>query len=181
MPRDSTWTNPYGLVVGFGTHTPDNEIAGVHQSGSVRTLSMLVDLVNLEDTDSITAASFDARAAIIPRGSHIESATIQVTALATSGGAATLDIGLYDSDFSSVTVDDANGIDIDIAVTAIDALGDIVICDGALVNGVVSTGATSNSDTMVILGFEAAAFTAGQVLLTLQYITPQVAGRTIAS
>lgn len=180
MSRGSQWTNNDGVVVGFGTHTADNEIPAVTAgAGSVKTMTMVVNLADLEDTDLITVASIDARATVIPRGSVIKAATVQMTVAATSGGSATLDIGFYDADTSSITVDDANGIDVDIALTAIDAVGDIVICDGALVNGVTPAGTTSNSDVVVVAGFEAAVFTAGQAIITVEFIPPAVIARTI--
>jgi hypothetical protein len=53
-------------------------------------------------------------------------------------GATTLSIGLKQLDGTDI---DPDGIDATIAKTAIDADGDVVQCDGALVNGVVSIGA----------------------------------------
>ena len=95
MSRASTWTNADGLDVGFGKHTVDNEVAAVHSTmGPLKTMTMLVNLVDLEVAGSITAASFDARAARIPRGSHIKRAFTRTTVAATSGGAATLGIGM---------------------------------------------------------------------------------------
>lgn len=171
MPRDNTWTNSDGLVVGFGTHTEDNGVQAVTgDSGTVRTYTIeLPDATLLEDTDSITVASIPPQAVAIPRGSVLNRATLHVTTAFTSAGAATLDIGFYSA---AAVVDDANGIDVDIALTAIDAIGDIVICDGALVGGVVPLGATSNSDVYVVFGDEAAVYTAGAATLVLEVQVP---------
>ena len=180
MARNATWTNSDGLVVGFGTHTSDNNVMALATGGTVRQYTIeLKDATALEDTDAITVASIPPQSVLIPRGSAIKSATFSVTTAFTSGGSATLDIATYSA---AAVVDDGNGIDADIALTAIDAIGDVVVCDGALVGGVVPAGATSNSDVAVVFGFEAAAFTAGAGVLTLEVIVPHGGqGTTLAA
>jgi hypothetical protein len=182
MSRANRWNNPDGLLVGFGTHSADNDVMAAHAGGgALISATGLWNLVDIEDTDSITIASYNPQALVIPRGSWIARATLRTTVAITSSNSAVLDIGLYDADFSSVTVDDADGIDADIAITAHNALGEMVECDGALVNGVIQVGATSDSDCVVILGWDAFAYTAGQVELTIEYLPPLLAGRTIAN
>ncbi len=181
MSRDTLWTNQDGLRVGFGTHSQDNDVLAVVEGGTVKQYTIeLPDATLLEDTDAITVAgSIPPQSVLIPRGSVLKSATFSVTDIFTSGGAATLDIGFYSA---AAVVDDANGIDVDLALTVIDAIGDIVVCDGALVGGVVPLGATSNSDVVVVFGFEAAVYTAGAGVLTLEVIVPHGAqGRVLAA
>jgi hypothetical protein len=181
MPRDNTWTNSDGLIVGFGTHTEDNGVGAVTGlSGTQVTYTIeLPDATLLEDTDAITVASIPPQSVAIPRGAILNRATFSVTTAFTSGGAATLDIGFYSA---AAVVDDANGIDVDIALTAIDAIGDVVVCDGALVGGVIPLGATSNSDVFVVFGDEAAVYTAGAGVLTLEMTYPHGSqGRTLAA
>jgi len=186
MGRNATWTNDDGLVVGFGTRTNDNEVSAVvgGKSNTV-VIRQVIDLADLEDTDSITIASFSPNAHVIPRGSFVKRATIQATVTPTTGSTSLLDIGFYDADTSSITVDDADGIDADVTLAAM-TIGDMVDCNGALVGAtykstVLAVGATSDSDVVVIAGFETAAFTAGQIILTVEYIPPTVVGRTIAN
>ena len=181
MSRGNTWTNPDGLIVGFSTHSVDDNVGAVTgDSGTLRTYVIeLPDATLLEDTDAITVASIPPQSLAIPRGSIINRATFSVTKVFTSGGAATLDIGLYALD---ATVDDANGIDVDLALTVLDAIGDVVICDGALVGGVVACGATSNTDVYVVFGDEATVYTAGAGVLTLEVLVPHGAqGATLAA
>jgi hypothetical protein len=182
MARNETWSNADGLNVGFGTHTADNTIARVVSTDNmVVTTQQLFNLLDLEDTDAITVASMPVANHVIPRGSRITKADLVVTVGATSGGAATLDIGTYEAggDGSATGDDLAAGIDVDIAVTALNVIGDAVICNGALVNGVLTVGAVSTSDVVVVCGFEAAAFTAGQIILTVSYIPPSINDRVI--
>ena len=185
MSRANTWANSDGLVVGFGLRTDDSHVAAVTgESGTLRTYVIeLPDATALEDTDAITVASLPPQSATIPRGSYIKKATLQVKTAFTSAGAATLDIGTYaaNGDGSSSGDDDADGIDADIALTVIDAIGDVVVCNGASVAGVVPVGIVANTDVAVVFGFEAAVFTAGAATLTLEVLVPSgTMGRTLA-
>lgn len=186
MSRDNTWSNQDGLEVGFGARTEDIGAMRVIEGGTVKQYVIeLVDAAVLEDTDIVTVASLGpVNQVVIPRGALIRAANFVVTTVFTSEGAATLDIGTYEAggDGSSTGDDVAAGIDADIALTALDAVGDTVACNGSLVNGVLSVGSVSNSDVVVVFGFEAAAFTAGAGTLYLEVVVPQGSmGRTIAN
>lgn len=176
--RDAYWTNSDGLVVGFGTR----EVAG-NQASIVSSADGMLEVVlpiigtQLEDTDSVTAASITGQGAVIPRGALLERAVLQVHE-AFVGATATLDLGTYDADNSAITVDVADGIDVDIAVTALDAIGDTIVCDGALIGAQV--GATSNSDVTLVAAYQTAAFTAGKATLVCRFQLPRDFGRTIA-
>lgn len=176
MSRNATWSNQDSLIVGFGTHSEDDNVGAVTgDSGTIRTYVIeLPDAVALEDTDAITVASLPPQSAIIPRGSIIARATFSVTTIFTESSTAKLDIGTYEAggDGSSTGDDDADGIDADILVGVLDAVGDIVICDGSLVAGVVPLGTVSNSDVVIVFGFDDNAFTAGAGVLTLEVLVP---------
>jgi|SRR6056300_61946 hypothetical protein len=103
--------------------------------------------------------------AFIPAGSFIVSANLVVTSAFTSGGAATLTIGAYEQDGSVV---DANGIDDAVALAAIGA-NKAVACDGALVGGTATVGAT---DVYIEAYYGTAAYTAGEAKLVIEYIEP---------
>jgi len=180
MARSNSYINADGLEVGFGTHTADNELAAASSGNLVKTLSALITLANIEDSASVTVASLSNRAANLPRGTVIKAGTLQVVEAATSGGVATLNIGTFHEDSSSVVADDNNGLDDTIALAGVlDVVGAIVNLDGALVGGVVPAGATSNSAVQIVHSFGTAAFTAGKVLLTLEYVVPSIAGVSI--
>lgn len=181
MPRQATWSNSDGLIVGFGTHTVDNQVPAITSNiGAVKTASFVIQGTLLEDIGALTAASLYPQGFVIPRGSKIQRATLTPSEAFTSGGAATLTIGTVKWDAVG-TVDDLDGIDATIAITAIDAIGESVLCDGALVNGTVVTsicGNVSNTDVRIVAGFGTAAFTAGKALLTIEFIVPSV-GETV--
>ena len=175
MARGSTWTNKDGLVVGFGTHSADNGVAAVvGGSGAFKTLQVkLEDATALEAVGSITAASFKPQDVVIPRGSRILEASFTVTAAFTTSASGALNIGTNEAGLSGdYTADDENGIDAAIAVTALDAIGATVACDGALVAGVTTCGAASTSDVKICFGYTTGVFTAGAGVLTVRYIEP---------
>lgn len=176
MSRGATWTNKDGLVVGFGTHSEDNGVAAVvGGSGPIKTLVVkLEDATAIEVVGSITAASFKPQDVIIPRGSYILEASFQVTAAFTTSDSGALNIGTNKAVVGAFTDDDENGIDAAVAATALDAIGAVVACDGALVGGVTSCGANSTSDVKVMFGTSTGVFTAGAGILTVRYQEPQL-------
>mgnify|MGYP001825607377 CR=1 FL=1 len=171
MSRGSTWTNSDGLVVGFGTHSADNDVTAV-KGGTRKTLEVEYDLANLADT--FAAANKKPQDVVIPRGSILIRGTVQTLVAATSGGSATLDIGLWGVGLTTEVVDDADGIVADISIAEMTSIGEVHICDGALIAtaGQTAVGATSLSDVVVAPSYETAAFTAGRIKLTLEYIVP---------
>ncbi len=110
------------------------------------------------------AANIDVMNPVIPANSLILSATLVMTAIATSGGAATLDIGTYNAAGTAVA---ATGIDAAIGLTAIDAIGETVRCDGALLT---TAGWTGNADVYIGLKWNTAAYTAGAGKLFIEYV-----------
>lgn len=171
MARNSTWTNSDGLVVGFGTHSADNNVAAV-RGGTEKTLEMEIVLTDLVDT--FAATNKDPQAVVIPRGSYITEAYIQTLVAATSGGAATLDIGTWGVGLTTEVVDDADGLVADVTIAEMTSIGEVHVLDGALVgsSGQTAVGATSLSDVVIAPSYETAAFTAGKVRLTVKYIVP---------
>lgn len=171
MARANTWTNSDGLVVGFGTHTEDNDVAAV-SGGTKKRLEVEYDLADLADT--FAATNVKPQDPRIPRGSYITRATIQTLVAATSGGAATLDIGTWGVGLTTEVVDDADGLVADATIAEMTSVGETHVCDGALIlaSDGVGVGATSNSDVVIAPSYETAAFTAGRIRLTVEYIIP---------
>jgi hypothetical protein len=180
MPRNSTWVNSDGLTVGYGTHSEDDNVAAVvSERGPYKVMQMYITATNLVATASVADTDQPPQAVTIKRGSHIKSAKLSVVVPFATSASGTLTIGTFAAGDAS-TVDDVDGIDATIAVTAIDAIGDVVVCDGALVNGVVPLGATSNSDVVILPSYGTGVFTAGQAILTVEYAEPDY-GQTVAA
>ena len=172
MRREATWTNNDGLVVGFGTHSVDNDVAAVtaNPDGS-KTMKMEITLADLVDT--FAATTVKPQQARIRRGSIIKSAHIQTLVAATSGGAATLDIGTWALADTQV-VDDADGLVADVSIAEMTTIGEVHILDGALINasGVTAVGAVGDADCVIAPSYETAVFTAGKVELVVTYFEP---------
>lgn len=186
MPRDATWSNSDGLVVGFGTHSADNSCPAVTGTGTSRQLQMVIDLTEVPDTASATNGIAYPQAPIIPRGSVITRATITTLEAATSGGAATLDLGLWTRGKATDVVDDADGIVSGVTIAEMTTVGEIHLCDGALLPLATSAstlvGATGLGDCVVTAEYATAAFTAGKIIVRVEYEVPfGEAGRSFAA
>jgi len=165
MARSTTWTNPLnGLTQGFGTRdSQNNESATVETEGNVEILTIVLDW------DSLPAAAGTAATAkdiAIPALSTVSRATLRVLEAFTSAGATTLGIGTKQLDG---TVIDADGIDVAIAKTVIDADNDVVQCNGAQVAGVVTVGA---ADAYISTVVATGPYTAGKAMLEIEYTRP---------
>jgi hypothetical protein len=110
--------------------------------------------------DDLPTFGLDAVIQSIPANAFIKSATLRV--LTAFAGGASYNIGLYQADS---TVIDADGIDAAVALTAIDAVGETVLCDGALVAGLLGIGAAAGQVVVAATG----TFTAGKAVLTIEY------------
>jgi hypothetical protein len=181
MARGSTWTNKDGLVVGFGTHTEDNDITALY-GGTEKTLVVEYDLANLSDT--FAATNVKPQDVVIPRGSVFTEGYITTLVAATSGGAGTLDIGTWGVGLTTEVVDDADGLVADVTIAEMTSIGEVHVLDGALIAtaGTTAAGAVSDSNVVIAPSYETAAFTAGRIRLTVKYIVPAGStGGTIAA
>lgn len=158
-----SYTNADGLrVLTFRDKGADQD-KGTAANGGKRYL--IVDIPDFTAIGSSFGASdIDVMDPVIPAGAVITDAWLKITTAATSGGSATLTIGTYNAAGTAI---DADGIDAAIALTAIDAAQDVVRCDGAQVDGVVTVG---TADAYVGLIYGTAAFTAGAGKLVIEYM-----------
>lgn len=157
-----SYTNADGLRV-----LTNNDQGAVKTQGTSSKAMRQVLVVDIPAFTAIKttfgAADIDLNNPVLPANSVIMAATLVMTAGATSGGAATLDIGTYNAAGSAVS---ATGIDSAIALTAIDAIGETVRCDGTL----TTTGSPATVDTYIGLKWNTAAYTAGAGKLYIEYI-----------
>ncbi len=159
-----SWNNDDGLVVLFGDEqgavTPAGSPA---QAGEYKTIVYDVASADLP-AHTVTADTILGGYAnvAIPAGAFLASATLEVTT-AFAGATGTLTIGTVTQ--AAVTID-SDGIDAAIAVTAIDAVGDTIACDGALIGTVLA------ADSFVSVNVGTATFTAGKARLTVKYRVP---------
>jgi hypothetical protein len=110
--------------------------------------------------DDLPVAGLDEAILRIPANARISRATLRIiTAFA---GGTSYNLGLQEEDASVI---DADGIDAAVALTAIDAIGDVVLCDGALVGTLVGIGAAAGQLVVAATG----TFTAGKAQLEIEY------------
>jgi hypothetical protein len=151
------WINDDGLQVKFGTEKVEPANVGgellSYGENRVTEITFAHDDLAAVGTEGILADSVG-----LPDGCVLEKAEFHVE-VAFVGATGTLSFGVIQRDRSTAV--DADGIDATIAVTAIDAIGDVVTCDGALVGTTLTTGGliTATNGT--------ADFTAGKGTLRL--------------
>lgn len=110
--------------------------------------------------DDLPVAGTDILGVSLPAYSQISSARLEI--LTAFAGGTSYNLGLEQSDGTDIDVD---GIDAAVALTAMDGVGDAVQCDGALVGGILSTGAAAAYLTVVATG----TYTAGKARLVVEY------------
>tara|TARA_R110000744_G_scaffold41716_2_gene94657 strand:+ start:797 stop:1273 length:477 start_codon:yes stop_codon:yes gene_type:complete len=133
---------------------------GLNASNGIKTL-----VLEIKDATTLGTAAVDPQPndSFIPAGSYITKASLVVTTAFTSGGSATLSIGLQNAAGGDIA---AVGIDQTIAVAALTA-NKAVVCNGTSVGGTATVG-TANAYLSLVYG--TAAFTAGAGKLVIEYI-----------
>lgn len=158
------WNNDDGLYIRFGTEKQEVTHGGESSTdGNNRVITVDLDYTDFAATGTAKIIAEDVK---IPDGAVVKASTLHVSTAFTSGGSATLTLGLNDTD--RTTVYDADGIDATIAVAALTA-GATITNDGAVVGKLIS-----NSGTAVLLTATVgtAAFTAGKGQLVVEYYIP---------
>lgn len=154
------WYNNDGLRIKSGQEEGEAGTGGQYADQAENAV-MAFDIVwdKLEPFGTVTILSDTVR---IPNGWRLESAQVYTETPFTSGGSATMTIGLFDLD--GTTAYDADGIDATIALTAIDASGETVTCDGAL----IGTDLANDQPSLVGVTVGTANYTAGKARLMLK-------------
>ena len=164
MAYNNLYTNSDSLTIRFGVESGRAvRIGSASQAGNKQTIKAVIKWDELEAFGTVTLLD-PLRQNAIPNGAIITKADF-VTTTAFTGSGATLTLGTYKVD--GTTAIDEDGIDATIALTAIDAVGETVTCDGAQVAG---TAMTFDAYLVALVG--TANYTAGQGTLTVEYIIP---------
>ena len=111
--------------------------------------------------DDLPVATLDEAALEIPANAFIVSATLRVIT-PIDGTTPTLTLGLVEKDGTTI---DADGIDVAIAESAIDAVGETVLCNGALVAALAGIG----SEPGQLVATTGGTVTAGKFSLEIEY------------
>lgn len=155
-----SWINADGLEV-----LMHGEQGKVKKNGATTRSIRQTLVVDIDGTEvPSTADTPEANDAFIPAGAYIVSSYLIVDEAFTSGGAATMTIGTYEKDGTTI---DADGVDAAVALTALNATGKVVANDGAQVEGGVTVGA---ADAYVKANYGTAAYTGGKAKLFVEFI-----------
>jgi hypothetical protein len=156
-----SYTNADGLRVITDSDQGVVKTQGTAPGAMHQTLVMDVTFTGISTT--FGASNIDLMNPVIPANSLILSATLVMTAAATSSGAATLDIGTYNAAGTAIQ---ATGIDAAVALTAIDGIGESVRCDGVH----LTTAGLVTVDAYIGLKWNAFAYTGGVGKLYIEYV-----------
>lgn len=154
-----SWRNADGLNVWFGTAEGQAQNSGeVRSPGDLRIVEAVITL-----TDLTSSAAFIDTHVTIPTGARIEQVEIVTLTAATSGGSATLNIGLKGTDESTNVSDTAlvNAA----ALTTHDTAGEKTTLTVGSTGAGTSIGAVTSSKNYITAKYGTAAYTAGKVLV----------------
>lgn len=162
------WMDNTGMYQKFGTEQTVTAIAGEFKEyGDVREVEIKLDLTKLTASDAVIIGADNF---FFPKGMQIQEVELEVVTGATAAGAATLDLGLVQTD--RTTTISATGLISALAKTSIDTAGKKVI----LFTGVTGVGAsvgTQLSQVGYVTGkVNTGPFTAGLVMIRIRYFKP---------
>lgn len=157
-----TWTNSDGLHIKLGTSeaasldTTKGPAGEYKTFGGLRQTEAVIDLVDLATGSELIINDV----AIFPKNARIEAVEIEVVTGATSGGAATLDVGLVRNSDRTTAID-VDGLAKAVALTAIDTAGErLTLTVGSTGVGDM-VGTTNTLPALITAGAGTAVFTAG--------------------
>lgn len=153
-----TWSNDDGLLVRFGT-----ERSTVAKDGT-RNPEMMALEVDIDSQDILVVGDINADRPHLPAGAVVVDALLKANTAWVGTG--TLTLGLANSAGTAI---DADGIDATVDVdVALAAIGDVVACDGALVDKTATIGTSAGW----VYGSIGGTVSAGTGTLTLFYYVP---------
>ncbi len=159
----NTWMNGDDLFVKFGTRQADTNNGGEYCAyGPTNIIEVKIDLT---DVGSSSAPVSDT--VFFPKNARIEKVEVITETAATSGGAATLDIGLMNVDRSAEI--DFNGFVAAMAKTAIDAAGETTTLTVGSTGAGALIGTTNATSGYISAAYGTAAFTAGVVIVRIHW------------
>lgn len=156
-----SYTNADGLRVLTNADQGAVKVQGV--SGTAMSQVLVMDITFTALGTTFTSTNIDLNNPYIPAGSLIKRADLVMTTAATSSGSATLTIGTYNTAGTAIV---AAGIDSAVALTAIDAVGETVRCDGTH----TTTAGYIAENAYIGAIYGTAAFTAGVGKLYIEYV-----------
>lgn len=162
----SIWTNSDGLRVVTGVDEATQAKAGEYKlCGNMH----MVEAEFLATSLGTSAAVLDYNT-VFPNGARIEKVEVVAETACTSAGSAVLNVGFQRTDGSTEL--DYDGLVAALALTSIDADGDVVeLIQGSTGHGAL-VGTTLAYDGVLTADYDTAAFTAGKLLVRVYFYMP---------
>jgi hypothetical protein len=162
------WVNNDGLIVRYGTQEGRVVRGGeTPAAGEYRTELVKFTLADLATTEKYVGGGIGV---VLPRNARIDSVEVITETVATSGGSATLDIGLIRNDISTTYDDD--GLVAALPLTSLNVAGEkTVLAAGETYAGAL-VGTVLANVGVITASYNTAAFTAGEVTLRVNYYMP---------
>lgn len=158
------WYNSDGLYIKFGTDQATAGKAGEYRTnGAQRVVELSIPALTALTTTGVIQDDH----VVLPAGARIEKVEVVTKTAATSGGAATLDIGLIRTDRSTAYDDD--GLVAAAALTTIDAAGETTSLTVGSTGAGALIGTTLANNGYLVASYNTAAFTAGAVTVRVYF------------
>lgn len=164
------WMDNTGLYQKYGLEQVTSQVAGEFRTNTnQRLIEINLDLTTLTTTAGTVIPGTDS--VFFPAGFVIDKIEVQADTLATSGGAATLNLGLIRTD--RTTEIDYDGFLTAVALTSMDTTGETVVYSKGVSGAGALVGTTVGSNPgHLVANAGTAAFTAGLVKIRIYYHKP---------
>jgi hypothetical protein len=164
----ANWLNSDGLYVKFGQSEGTAGAVGEYvQHNNIHYVELTIaDMSTL----SATAGTILDYTYVIPKNARIEKVTIVNRTAATSGGSATLNIGLIRTD--QTTELDYDGLIAACALATFNAAGETADFTPGVTSAGALIGTTLAYNGLLVADYDTAAFTAGKIVVRVYYSIP---------
>jgi hypothetical protein len=159
-----TWFDTDNLFRKFGvTKAVPNKAGEFKTYGPLREIEVVIDLTALTSTSVIQSDQV-----FLPSGVRIEEVEVLVETAATSGGAPTLDVGMIQTDRTTVT---SNTTFVSaLALASIDAAGEKNVLRINSTSVGTGVGTSTSQVNYIAARANTATYTAGKVLVRIRYM-----------
>lgn len=162
----ATYLNSDGLYWKTGQDEATEGKGGEYNKGGPdHIVEVEIDLTSLALTSTVLSDTVT-----IPIGARIEEVEVVAETVATSGGAAALNVGLYRTD--RTTAIDADGLVAALALTTIDASGEKTVLRPGSTGAGALIGTTLTNPGLLVADYDTAAYTAGRVVIRVRWYKP---------
>jgi len=171
-----SWTNSDGLYVKMGREEGAVGKGGQYSTlGALQQVEVKMDLVtDAAVASAIVGTSSGQLGTQIPDGVRIEAVEVVTETAATSGGSATLDVGLIQR--NRTTAVDIDGLVAAAALATFNAAGERLYLTTGSTGAGALIGTTLTNGGYIVANYGTAAFTAGKVIVRVYFFTPQTTG-----